>query len=445
MRKRLLVLFSFFSVSLGCYADKVIIKEIRLWSDPEKTRFVFDLSGPPDYKAFAVPNPDRYVVDIKNADFEKNLKLPDLKESPVSKIRKAKKDYNTNVRIVFDLNTTVSPKNFVLTPFNQYGNRLVVDLYKSEKTGGGKIKVAAKEPSNNLRDAIIAIDAGHGGEDPGAIGPRNELEKNVVLSISKKLAKFVDDEPGFRSKLIRRGDYYVGLRKRIEIARENKADIMLSLHADAFKTANVRGASVFAISDRGSTSEEARWLAENQNQTDLIGGMGEYVKIDTKSEPLVRNVLLDLAFGYSQRESLEMGAQVLKELKTVTKLHKEKVEQAGFMVLKAPEVPSILVEVGFISNPKEAYNLSDAGYQTKIAKSIFRGVKNYIYDRPPDGSYVAWIKERPGDLRVHVIKQGDTLSELSLRYSVSLEAIKKFNSVRGDTIKIGQKLRIPAS
>ena len=445
MRKSLVVLFACFLVSFGCYGDKIIIEEIRLWSDPEKTRFVFDLSGPPDYKAFAVSSPDRYVVDIKNSDFEKNLKLPALKKSPVSKIRKARKDDNANVRIVFDLNAKVSPKSFVLTPFKQYGNRLVVDLYNSQRMEATKIKVVAKESSSNLRDAIIAIDAGHGGEDPGAIGPRNELEKNVVLSIAKKLAKFVDDEPGFRSKLIRKGDYYVGLRKRIEIAREGKADILLSLHADAFKTANVRGASVFAISDRGSTSEEARWLAENQNQTDLIGGMGEYVKIDTKSEPLVRNVLLDLAFGYSQRESLEMGAQVLKELKTVTKLHKEKVEQAGFMVLKAPEVPSILVEVGFISNPKEAYNLSNARHQRKIAKSIFRGVKNYIYDRPPDGSFVAWLKEGSRDVRVHVIEQGDTLSELSLRYRVSLEAIKKFNSVRGDTIKIGQKLRIPAS
>ncbi len=432
-------------VSLSCNADKVIIEEIRLWSDPEKTRFVFDLSGPPDYKAFAVSNPDRYVVDIKNSAFEKNLKLPLLKESPVSKIRKAKKDNNANVRIVFDLNTKVSPKDFVLTPFNQYGNRLVIDLYKLQTRGSEKVKIAVRDSSNNLRDAIIAIDAGHGGEDPGAIGPKNELEKNVVLSIAKKLARFVDDEPGFRSRLIRKGDYYVGLRKRIEIARENKADVLLSLHADAFKTSNVRGASVFAISDRGSTSEEARWLAENQNQTDLIGGMGEYVKIDTKSEPLVRNVLLDLAFGYSQRESLEMGAHVLKELKTVTRLHKEKVEQAGFMVLKAPEVPSILVEVGFISNPKEAYNLSDAKHQTKIAKAIFQGLKNYIYDRPPDGSYIAWLKQGPRDLRVHVIERGDTLSELSLRYRVSLEEIKKFNSVRGDTIKIGQKLTIPAS
>ena len=445
MRRRLFVVFACFLAPFGCYADKVLIKEIRLWSDPEKTRFVFDLSAPPDYTAFAVSDPDRYVVDIKNSDFKKNIKLPVLKESPVSKIRKAKRNNNTDVRIVFDLNTHVIPRNFALTPFNQYGNRLVVDLYKSQRKEAETVKVVVKEDSNNLRDAIIAIDAGHGGEDPGAIGPRNELEKNVVLSIAKKLAKFVDDEPGFRSKLIRKGDYYVGLRKRIEIARDNKADVLLSLHADAFKTANVRGASVFAISDRGSTSEEARWLAENQNQTDLIGGMGEYVKIDTKSEPLVRNVLLDLAFGYSQRESLEMGAQVLQELKKVTMLHKEKVEQAGFMVLKAPEVPSILVEVGFISNPKEAYNLSNPRHQAKIARSIFRGVKNYIYDRPPDGSYVAWLKEGPRDLRVHVIKKGDTLSELSLRYRVSLEAIRKTNSVSGDTIKIGQKLRIPAS
>ena len=445
MRRGLVVAFAFLLAPFGCYADKVLIKEIRLWSDPEKTRFVFDLSGPPDYEAFAMSNPDRYVVDIKNSDFKKNIKLPVLKVSPVSKIRKAKRANNKDVRIVFDLIDTVSPKNFVLTPFNQYGNRLVVDLYKSRKIETESVKAVVKEGSNNLRDAVIAIDAGHGGEDPGAIGPKNELEKNVVLSIAKKLAKFVDEEPGFRSKLIRKGDYYVGLRKRIEIARESKADVLLSLHADAFKTANVRGASVFAISDRGSTSEEARWLAENQNQTDLIGGMGEYVKIDTKSEPLVRNVLLDLAFGYSQRESLEMGAQVLKELKKVTRLHKEKVEQAGFMVLKAPEVPSILVEVGFISNPKEAFNLSGPRHQTKIAKSIFNGVKNYIYDRPPDGSYVAWLKEGPRDLRVHVIEKGDTLSELSLRYRVSLETIKRFNSVRGDTIKIGQKLRIPAS
>ena len=221
MRRSFLVLFSCLLVSFGSFADKVIIEEIRLWSDPEKTRFVFDLSGPPDYEAFSVSNPDRYVVDIKNSDFENNLKLPDLKKSPVSKIRKAKKDGNTNVRIVFDLNVRVSPKNFVLTPFNQYGNRLVVDLYNSERLEAPKIKVAGKESSSNLRDAIIAIDAGHGGEDPGAIGPGNELEKNVVLSIAIKLAKLVDDEPGFRSKLIRKGDYYVGLRRRIEIAREN--------------------------------------------------------------------------------------------------------------------------------------------------------------------------------------------------------------------------------
>ena len=183
MRRRLFVVFACLLAPFGCFADKVLIKEIRLWSDPEKTRFVFDLSAPPDYTAFAVSDPDRYVVDIKNSDFKKNIKLPVLKESPVSKIRKAKRNNNTDVRIVFDLNTHVIPRNFALTPFNQYGNRLVVDLYKSPRKEAETVKVVVKEDSNNLRDAIIAIDAGHGGEDPGAIGPRNELEKNVVLSI----------------------------------------------------------------------------------------------------------------------------------------------------------------------------------------------------------------------------------------------------------------------
>jgi N-acetylmuramoyl-L-alanine amidase len=429
--------------SVNCWGEKVFIKEIRLWSSPEKTRFVFDLDGPPQYKAFSVSNPERFVIDIMDAEFGQDLGEIELKNTPVIKIRKAKRN-NNGVRVVFDLKTKVNSEDFTLSPFNQYGNRLVIDLYKpdSESAVPDKINIVSK----NLRDAIVAIDAGHGGEDPGAIGPKKELEKTVVLSIAKKLAKSIESESGFRAKLVRSGDYYVGLRKRIEIARKNKADVLLSLHADAFKTPKVRGASVFAISDKGSSSEEARWLAENQNQTDLIGGMGDYLKIPTEFEPEVRPLLLDLAFTDSQQRSLEMGNHVLKEMGKVTKLHKIKVEQAGFVVLKAPEVPSLLIEVGFISNPMEARKLSSSGHQKKIAEAISLGIKGYLYDNPPDGSYLAWLKRgNTNNVLIHIIERGDTLSELALKYRVSTESIKRFNQVKGDTIKIGQELKIPTT
>jgi len=426
---------------IGASAAKIDIDGLRVHPSPGKTRIVFDLGQPVEYKIFSLRDPLRLVIDISSARFSSAVSDLELEQTSIRQIRSASRNNGEDIRVVLDLNEEVRPNSFVLQPVMQYGHRLVIDLHGKDQPS---LTVAPKSEQTltQMRDVVIAIDAGHGGDDPGAVGPGKLYEKDVVLGIAKKLHVLFEQEPGFKSKLIREGDYYVALRKRTEIARSSQADVFLSIHADAFKTSKVSGASVYAISQKGATSEAARWLAEKENRADMIGGVGS-VSLDDKDD-LLAGVLIDMVKDWSLSFSLEMGNSVLGNLKKVNKLHKKTVEQAAFAVLKSPDIPSLLIETGYISNPAEARKLATRSHQAKLANAIFKGVKVSMQSSPPSGSYLAWVKQGKNDkVKTHVIERGDTLSEIAERYRVPFRKLKDFNGLRNDTIHLGQTLKIP--
>jgi len=422
---------------------KTNIDGLRVRPSPERTRVVFDLGQPTVHKVFTLENPDRVVIDLRQAELAVDVSKLKLVGTSISRVRTSSRNNGRDVRVVFDMNQAVQPRSFVLEPIMQYGDRLVVDLYDKDRPKPAIVQKSEKSLTQ-MRDVVIAIDAGHGGDDPGAIGPTRLYEKDVVLNIARDLAVLFDKEPGFRSVLVRKGDYFIAHRKRTDIARESQADAFLSIHADAFKTPKVSGASVYAISQKGATSETARWLAEKENRSDLIGGVGS-VSLNDKDD-LLAGILLDLSMTASLSLSLEMGESVLQELAKVNKLHKKSVEQAAFAVLKSPDIPSLLIETGFISNPGEERRLGNRQHQGKLARAIFEGLRSAMVRNPPTGSYLAWVKEgRENTAVTHIIERGDTLSEIASRYRVSSKQLKAINGLRGDTIRVGQKLKIPTS
>lgn len=438
------------------------VKSVRVWRAPDNTRLVFDLSGPVQHSVFTLSSPDRLVIDINGATLAAPLEVNSA-NTPITSVRSAQRT-PTDLRVVVDLNKTVTPKSFTLAPNQQYGNRLVVDLYDSPADADPPVPtpsvattpavpVTPTQPSiklepvpNGKRDIIIAIDAGHGGEDPGASGSRGQHEKDVVLAIAKELQRQINAEKGFRAELTRTGDYFIPLRKRTEIARKKGADLFVSIHADAAPSTAAFGASVFALSERGATSETARWLADSENRSDLIGGAGN-VSLDDKDRMLA-GVLLDLSMTASLTSSLNVGQKVLSNIGQVTSLHKRRVEQAGFMVLKSPDIPSILVETGFISNANEANKLSSAAHQQALARSIRTGVKQFFQQNPPPGTYIAWLRDT-GKIaqgpRDHTVRSGETLAMLAVRYQVGIAALRSANGLKTDELKVGQHLEIPST
>jgi N-acetylmuramoyl-L-alanine amidase len=420
-------------------AGSVTIDSVRIRPSPERTRIVFDLSAPVEHKVFSLTNPRRLVIDIDDVNLQQAFDGLDLQGTPISAMRSAGRN-GKDLRVVLDLSDQVKPRSFVLRPILQYGDRLVVDLYTADQQVSPIVQKADRL-SRQMREVVIAVDAGHGGDDPGAIGPGKLYEKDVVLAIATKLARMFNDEPGFKAAMTREGDYYLAHRKRTDIARQAQADVFLSIHADAFKTPSARGASVYVISQKGATSETARWLAEKENRADLIGGVG----LDDKDD-LLAGVLLDLTMTHSLAASLDMGQSVLNFIKPVNDLHKKQVEQAAFLVLKSPDIPSLLVETGFISNPAEAAKLRTRFHQERMAKAIFSGVKSYLTAHPPTGTFLAW-KGQDGSKKMatYTIVSGDTLSGIANRHRVTAEQLKSFNGLMNDRIKIGQLLKIPTS
>ncbi|HSN70542.1 MAG TPA: N-acetylmuramoyl-L-alanine amidase, partial [Steroidobacteraceae bacterium] len=339
----------------------------------------------------------------------------------------------------------VAPKSFFAAPSGSHGHRLVVDL------GGQGHATAVADPvasrplapvksTDGLqqhRDVVIAIDAGHGGKDPGAIGRRGTREKDVTLAIARRLKERIDREPGMRAVLTRDGDQFLSLRERIRRARRDQADLFVSVHADAFRDRSVAGSSVYVLSSRGASDEAARWLAERENAADLVGG----VTLEDKDDVLA-SVLIDLSQGASMSASVEAAEKVLGELNTVGNVRRRQVQHAGFVVLKSPDIPSILVETAFISNPNEENRLRDARHQQRLAEAIHAGLRNYFYANPPPGTLIAERKANGEGMR-HVIARGDTLSTIADRYQVSLGALKAFNGLATDRIAVGQVLEIP--
>ncbi|MGB2115898.1 MAG: N-acetylmuramoyl-L-alanine amidase [Porticoccaceae bacterium] len=411
------------------------ISAVRLSKTAEKSRIVFDINGAIDYKVFQLDNPRRLVVDVANVPQKPSLSHLKLKDSPISKMRAAHRD-GSDIRIVLDLKQAVSHESFTLAANGQYSNRLVVDLLVNKI---GKSRSVEEVVEQNDRKIVIAIDAGHGGVDPGALGPNRMREKIVVLQISKRLEKLFDEDPNYDGILVRKGDYFLAHRKRTQIARDNKADFFISIHADAFTDPRANGASVYALSNKGATSEAARFLAKKQNNADLIGG-ATALNLDDKDEMLA-GVLLDLSMTATMSTSLDAGKQVLKQMGSVARLHKKKVEQAGFLVLKSPDIPSLLIETGFISNPKEARKLASAGYQQRMAKAIFNGLDQYYSEHPPEGTLLAKVMSSE-PLR-YIVARGDTLSEISAHYNVSMKKIMRYNKMSSSVIRVGQEIAIP--
>jgi len=380
------IFYFLFLFTLSATAEN-IVSETRVWPAPDYTRVTIESFLPISNDQMILQNPERIVVDLKGIKLNDALKQlssqVDGLGPNIKKIRVGQ--FNPKVtRLVIDLKASASVKIFSLKPFKDYKHRLVIDLYPKERDELASLLKQLKQKDNRQqstkpvipeikKSTIIAIDAGHGGEDPGAKGARGTYEKVITLQIAKKLKKVIDKEPYMEAVLIRTGDYYVPLIKRVSKARKIKADIFISIHADAFRKRSVRGSSVFALSERGATSAFAKFLANEANEADLIGG----VSIDDK-EPILARTLLDLSQSATINDSLKLGNHVLKEIKTVNKLHKKYVEQAGFAVLKAPDIPSILIETAFISNRKEEKNLKSAAFQQKLSLSILKGIKEYV-------------------------------------------------------------------
>ncbi len=388
--RRLGVLLMLVLMAAPLAAAPVDIQGVRIWPAPDNTRLVLDLSAPAQYQLIELTGG---WIEIKISEARLLSPLPafDSRKSLLTKLESL--PALEGATILLQLKEGVQTKSFTLKPHEQHGHRLVVDLYLAvqAKTGAVLEPPAPREakPSIPLRDVVVVVDAGHGGEDPGARGRRGTNEKDITLAIARKLAALINKERGMKAVLTRDGDYYVSLRGRINRAREHKADLFVSIHADAFLRPEARGSSVFILSERGATNEAARWLAERENAADLVGG----VSLDDKDDLLV-SVLLDLSQTATTEASHDVASNILKELGGVGDLHKSDVQQAGFMVLKSPDVPSILVETAFISNPHEEQKLRDVRHQEKLARAVMNGVREYFTRKAPPGTVLAEEAQR---------------------------------------------------
>jgi len=422
------------SIALPCVVGAAEVEGVRVWSGPEATRVVLDLSAPADHRVFSLSNPHRIVIDLQRTSARRALTLPEAKGF-VSSIRTGERP-GGELRVVLDLQRSVQPKSFLLPPNEQYGHRLVIDLEPG--TAAPVVKRAAT-PARG-RDLVVVIDPGHGGEDPGASGRRGVREKDVVLAIARRLASELDRQPGVRALLTRDGDYYVDLNRRREIAREAQADLFVSIHADAYRDASALGATVYVLSEKGASDEVARRLAARENAADTIGGVSL-----PDNDPVLRQVLLDLSQNAAISASTAAGERLIDRLGTVTAMRKRQVQRAQFLVLKQPDVPSVLVETAYISNPKQEAALDDANYQAQLARALYAGILDYFQTHAPPDTFLA---QNPAERVIvpvqRVISRGDTLSKIAERYNVSLPALKRSNSLKSDVIRVGQVLTIPS-
>ncbi|MGL6417541.1 N-acetylmuramoyl-L-alanine amidase [Aeromonas allosaccharophila] len=359
------------------------LKSVRIWPSPDNTRVVLDMSSAPNFNYFTLTGPDRLVIDLKGASNAANLARIENNSELVRKIRQSTPLEKGGLRLVMDLSSAIKPVVFPLAPAGPYGHRLVIDLPYEEKRSAAAVQ--STPVGGKGKGVVIAIDPGHGGEDPGSIGPRRTYEKRVTLAVSQKLAALIDREPGMRAVLTRRGDYFVDLNKRSEIARKAKADLLVSVHADSFHNSTPRGASVWVLSTNRANREMGSWLEKQEKQGELLGGVGK-VLAESDPNPYLAQTFLDLSMDKSRAEGYDVSRQILRSMGKVARLHKKAPEHASLAVLKAPDIPSVLVETGFISNHAEEKLLATASYQDQLARAIFEGIRNYYRAHPTKGA-----------------------------------------------------------
>ena len=422
------------------------LSQLRLSAGDDSTRAEFLLGAAPgDYKVFSLADPHRLVLDLPGTALAAGFRPP-APNGRVIGVRTGTPEPG-KLRVVFDLAGAVKPRTRVEGSGRE--SRLVLEMFRDEASTGlsaqgerAAAAPAAGAPSggalDGARELVVAIDAGHGGRDPGAIGGGGTYEKTVTLKVSRKLAEEINRHPGMRAVLIRDGDYFIPLGRRYQKAREAQADLFISVHADAAQNRSARGASVFVLSTSGASSEAARFLADRENNADLVGG----VSLEDKDRNLAA-VLLDLSQSATLRVSDEAANHVLDELRSVGKTHKPQVERANFWVLRSPDVPSMLVETGFITNAEDERKLNDPNFRRRLAEVIARGVADHFSAQPPPGTWFAAHPQR-GD-RQHVVARGETLGLIAARHGVSVSQLRSANAKRDDVVRVGERLRIPAA
>ena len=425
-------------VASAASAQQAKVQDLRGWQAPDHTRLVFDLNRHVQHKLIVLDNPDRLAIDIANSRLENTSVIHSDMGSPVIGMRHGKR--GTSLRIVVDLDRKVHARSFILEPNKNYGYRLVIDMYDLERPQAN-IEIATASEQNDInnsshRDIVVTIDAGHGGEDPGAIGISGLREKDIVLDYAKDLKSAIDVIPGIQAHMTRESDYFIGLRQRNTIAYKNRSDLFISIHANSFPTnRKVNGFMLFALSDKGATSEMARWLAKSENRSDEIGGASN-LALEGRSRD-IRKVLIDLSMTSVLNHSIFAGKEILKAVGMKAKLHSNKVEQAAFVVLKSPEIPALLIELGFMSSRKEEKLLQSKSYRQKIVQSIVRGISNYFSMYPPHGTV---FDQRSTPDNLYRVAPDDTLSEIAVRYKVDIQELRRLNDIDGNRILVGQKL-----
>ncbi|WP_299694434.1 N-acetylmuramoyl-L-alanine amidase [uncultured Vibrio sp.] len=445
------VLAAVFSVLFSSLAAANSLQSLRVWPSPQETRVVIDLKSEADFSYFTLSSPSRLVVDLKNTVLATNLPVV-VKDSPVlSQIRKSSPPEKSTYRLVFELKKASPAELFKLspTPGGQYGHRLVIDLpHGAASTTPSTVSkpTVSKEvkPVKRQKDILIVIDPGHGGEDPGSIGPSGKYEKNTVLSISRQVAAKLNAVPGVKTRMTRNGDYFVNLNRRVAIARENEAHLLISIHADAFTTPQPRGGSVFVLNTRRANTEISRWIENKEKQSELLGGSGAAFtgNIDDKN---VNQTLLDLQFSHSQKEGYKLATKILSEMGKVSKLHNSKPINTSLAVLRSPQIPSVLVETGFISNPAEERLLFQRSHQDKLATAITTAVVKYLKANPPEGIVLSNAASSTASVGQHKVSRGESLSVIASQYGTSTQALMSFNNLKSSSLAIGQIIKIPSS
>jgi N-acetylmuramoyl-L-alanine amidase len=434
-----------------------VVSEVRTSQEAGSTWLAIELSKPVKYTYTTLSGPDRLVIDLRDTRLKADLGA--ASGGVVQRVRSGIQN-GTDLRLVLDLAQAVPAQ------LRWQGSHLLVELRGGAATTASKPSAPAKaapaqsaqakaaqtktarakpaaaprpvKQTGGDRDVVIVIDAGHGGKDPGAIGPGKVQEKHVVLAIARELANLFERERGYRAVLTRTGDTFLPLQTRRDMARKAQADLFISVHADAFTTPQARGGSVYALSTRGATSTTAAFLAQSENRADAIGG----VSTQGKDDYLVK-VLADLSMTATLDNSMRIGDHVLSSMGQVARLHSRRVEQAGFLVLKSPDTPSLLVETGFISNPEEARKLATTTYQRQMARAIFNGVNRHFTHSPPPDTWLAQVRrQRSSEPREYTIARGDTLSGIAARYGTSVAMLEAHNKISG-MIREGQTIVIP--